>query len=42
MSRSDFKEIKKAFKTAAETLDDTLEDFNNNHDLSKLTTSNVS
>lgn len=38
MSRTqDFKDTKKAFKEAAATLDNTLEDFNNNHDISKYT-----
>ena len=35
MSRQDFKDIKKAFKEAANTLDATLDEFQNNHDLSK-------
>ena len=35
MSRQDFKDTKKAFREAAFTLDNTLEDFANNHDLKK-------
>ena len=35
MSKQDFKDIKKAFKEAAETLDNTLNEFTNTHDISK-------
>ena len=36
MSKQDFKDIKKAFKEAARTLDGTLDEFTNTHDISKL------
>ena len=41
MSRQDFKDIKKAFKDASTTLENTLDDFANNHDLSKSANSDA-
>ena len=35
MSVQDFKEIKKAYKEASQTLDSTLEDFRNTHSIKK-------
>jgi len=35
MSRQDFKDTKKVFREAANTLENTFEEFNNNHDISK-------
>jgi len=35
MSRQDFKDTKKAFKAAASTLEATIDEFHNTHDISK-------